>query len=210
MNLNYAIMIKEELEKYEGVEIIKIENTSVEAKVNGHELNIYGEICSCHGGRLSIDIKDVGYYRIEYAEYTEERFDGDSEMEYAIKNDMINEINQIINYTYIVKVWESYNGDHIPKVSYHTSFIGAKAYSLDLSYDIKDFLDVVVDDLINYPNQDIKSLVTKVETIENGIEFETARLIKGVEETTVRRKRSQVLFFNKGKFELKVKKGELK
>ena len=170
--------IAEILMQYKNVEVKEIKPTSVLAIINGIETLISGEICVCHGGRLSISVGDIGYDRIEYPRYTDDRPNGDAEMTYAIEHDMINAIENIFNYKYILKINNQYSINELYKTSYHSGIGSALSYVGMNDEPIADIYDFEVGMVHQHPNDKLYEVVTKVERVEDGIYIEVTSMDK--------------------------------
>src|SRR5690554_1260663 len=105
MNRRYVLMILKELEKYEDVEFIEMDNYSIKLRIHDHKVEISGEICVCHGGRLSINIDGIGFTRLETYRYPDGIENGDQEMEWHIKENMVNAIDELMNFKFVKKTW---------------------------------------------------------------------------------------------------------
>lgn len=214
MNVYYTNMILQELNKYEGVRFISMTDTSIEVEMNGHEVHISGEICVCHGGRLSIDIKDIGYRRLETHTYPEGVTNGNEEMEYHIKNNMVDAINDLMNFKYLVKTYSSYReNDNEYKVNYFQDESSVIYRIIDDSNTIKNLLDITVGYNHQYPNPKIYKVVEVVDQLEgNGFRFETQKYEKMdngvIKPRFEQREVIEVFLYNKGKFKLELKEEE--
>lgn len=214
MNIYYTNMILQELNKYEGVRFISMTDTSIEVEMHGHEVYISGEICACHGGRLSISIKNVGHRRIETHTYPEGVTNGDEEMEYHIKNNMIDTINDLMDVKYMIKEYSRYRkNDNDHKIEYFQDEDTVIYRIIEDNNTIKNLLDITAGYKHQYPNPKMYKVVEIVEQLEgNGFRFETQRYEKMdngvVKPYYEKREVIEVFLYNKGKFKLELKEEE--
>ena len=172
MKLEYTLKIANTLARYREVNIKKITPYRVECEIHGHPTTISGEICTCHGGRLSIGIENIGYKRLETYQYPDGITNGDEEMMWHIENHMVDAITEIMNFKYVT-VKKNRWSEKFEEPSYHLTLWSALR-TLDIEEEI-DLLDIEVGYEITYGNENIKSIIEKVETIDGGYKYEKKR-----------------------------------
>ena len=165
-NMVFYNKIVDKLES-EGIDVVSFDGFHVNAKYGEIDIIITFEMCTCHGGRLSISSPHCHfYYRIEHDKYdnTKGIIDPESELEYEIGNEMIPIIKDIKSYVYAVEYWREDNPNN-HKYEYFNSIERLSRLVLE-----EDGMDIFAIDGVyihEYPNPDMASKIT-IEDFKDG------------------------------------------
>lgn len=110
-NMNFYNKIVDKLES-EGIEVKSFDGCNVLAKYGDIEISISFELCSCHGGRLTISSNHCYFYhRIEHESYDNNKgiVDAESELLYEIEYEMVPVVKSLKSYVYSVEYWREDN-----------------------------------------------------------------------------------------------------
>ena len=166
MDISKTMGVASKLLEYEGFRVSKITPTRVVGELtlsdgDVHEFEISGELCMCHGGRLSISV-GPWHHRIGYDYYVEGRDTPELEILYAIDEDMIPTIENLINYTYVVESRRTSGDKTSLSKDYVRSDYELVRYLTDGSSDSNWSTpeDIEVGYRYQYPNPKMSSVIT--------------------------------------------------
>lgn len=164
-DMDFYVKIHNKLEQ-EGIEVEKFDGRRIYAMFGEIPVEVSYELCSCHGGRLSISSSHCSFnYRIEHDSYEETGSNSpESELEYEIENEMVPIIKKLKTYVYCMELWREDKPDSHSYTYYNSVEALSRAVLEEDGYDIFTMEGTFTH---YYPNPDMASFITFKE-FENG------------------------------------------